>query len=124
LNPRKVNTLHPKLALELGVSGELISDVVSFYWKEIKKALEEPEHITICIEDFGTFEIRKKQIEYQIEKYKRQIKYMKPTTYTKHVLLNIAANKLSRFEKLLTMCVAQEEKKKQVREIQKNGKTV
>lgn len=122
--PRKVNTLYSAIAAEVGVSEELVCDVISFYWKEIKKVLEEPDHITICIEDFGTFEIRKRQVEYQIEKYKRLVKYIKPTTYTKHVLLDIATKKLKTMENMLVMCIDQEEKKKQVREIQKNGKTV
>jgi nucleoid DNA-binding protein len=124
LTPRKVNTLYPRIATKVAVSEELVADVVSFYWKEIKKNLEEPDHIKMSIVEFGTFEIRKKQLEYQIEKYKRLVKYIRPTTYNKHALLNIAVNKLARFEKLLKMCEEQEQKKKQIREIQKNGKTV
>jgi nucleoid DNA-binding protein len=124
LTPRKANTLYPKVASELRISEELVSDVVSFYWKEVKKTLENPDHIVLRIKDFGTFEIRKQQVEYQIEKYKRLVKYIKPTTYTKHILLDIAVKKLEMMEKLLVLCLAQEEKKKQIREIQKNGKSV
>ena len=122
--PQKVDTLYSEIASETDLSEEVVADIISFYWKEIKKELEEPNHITISIEDFGTFEIRKRQVEYQIEKYKGLVKYIKPTTYTKHVLLDIAIKKLETMQKLLALCITQEEKKKQVREIQKNGKTV
>ena len=122
--PRKVSSLYPATAAELKVSEELVTDVIDFYWKEVKKQLEEPTHISITIEDFGTFEARKQQIEYLIEKHKKIIKHMKPTTYNKHTLMNIAVDKLGKLEGMLELCKAQELKKKQVREIQKNGKTV
>jgi len=124
LIPRKVKSLYLEIAKELEVSEELVEDVVSFYWKEIKNKLEESDQINVGISEFGTFEIRKRQVEYQIMKYKGLVKYIKPTTYTKHVLLDIAVKKLERFEKLLVECEAQELRKKQIREIQKNGKTV
>ena len=122
--PRKVNTLYPQIAIELGISEELVGDVISFYWKELKRELDEPSHINIVVNDFGTFEIRRKQVEYLIEKYKRLVKYIKPTTYTKHALLNIAISKLAKMEELLKMHGEQELRRKQIREIQKNGKTV
>ena len=102
----------------------MVSDIVSFYWKAVKKELEEPTDIVIQLDHFGTFEIRKKQVEHQIEKQKRIIKYMKPSTYNKHVLMDLATKKLERMKKLLVLIIEQETKKKQVREIQKNGKIV
>jgi len=124
LIPRKVKEFFPKVATDQEVSEELVEDVVNFYWKEVKNQLIEPEHITLLLENFGTFEIRKKQIEVLIKEYKSLIKYAKPNTYNKHVLLNITIKKLATLEKVLIMCQEQEIKKKQVREIQKNGKTV
>ena len=122
--PRKVNTLFSEIASELDVSEELVSDVIDFYWKELKKELDEPTCINLSLEGFGTFSIRKKQVEYMLKKYKGLVKYMKPKTYTKHVLLTIATKKLAVMENLLKLCEEQEQKKKQIREIQKNGKTV
>ena len=122
--PRKVKTLYPEIAAELELPEELVTDVIEFYWKEIKKELDGLTHIAITIESFGTFEARKRQVEYLIKKYKSIIKHMKPTTYSKHALMNIAVDKLERLETMLKMCENQELKKKQVREIQKNGKTV
>ena len=119
--PRKLNTLYPKIANESEASEELVSDVVSFYWKEIRNALEKQDHIAISIDDFGTFELRKRQVEYQIQKYTQLAEYIKPVTYTKHVLLKIAIDKLERFKRLLKKCEEQEQRKLQIRKIQKNG---
>ncbi len=119
--PRKPNSFFKEVARELEVSEELVESVVNFYWKDARKQLTEPEDINITLMNFGVFEIRKKQVEYMIAKYKRIITGMKPTTYTKHAILNTVTEKLARMEKLLELCKQQEEKKKQVRETQKNG---
>ena len=116
--------MYPEIADELEVSEELIADVVDFYWKELKKELEVPTHISVTIEDFGTFEARKKQVDYLIKKYERVIRHMKPTTYNKHALMSINVSKLENLKGIFKMCEEQEIKKKQIREIQKNGKTV
>lgn len=121
--PRKANNLFPEVASEEGVSIEAVSDIVNFYWKEIKKELNEPSHISIRT-PLGTFEARKKQVLYLVDKYKRIVKHMKPTTYSRHTLLNLTTKKIEMLEKLLDMCEKQELKKKQIREIQKNGKIV
>lgn len=122
--PRKVNTLYKAVAEETELSEELISDVVGFYWKAVKKELEEPDAIMIQLDHFGTFEIRKRQVEYQIKKQKRIIKFMIPSTYNKHTLMSLTVKKLERLEKLLVLIEKQEVKKKRIREIQKNGKIV
>lgn len=122
--PRKVDSFYPELASEIGVSVEAVSDAVSFFWKEIKKQLDEPEYINIGVEYFGTFEVRKKQALYMIEKYKRIIKYMKPNTYSKHAMMDKASKALEKLEKMVKLIEEQEKKKQQVRQIQKNGKTV
>ena len=122
--PRKVNTLYPGIAAEENVSVEAVSDIVGFFWKDVKRLLDEPEHISIQIKELGTFEVRKKQVLYLIKKYSGLVKNMRPTTYARYTLLDITTKKLERLEKLLKMCELQEEKKKQVREKQKNGKTV
>ena len=124
MTPRKVNTLFSSIASETEVSEEAVSDIMSFYWKAVRKELEEPTCINLRLEHFGTFEIRKKQVIYMIDKYKRIIKHMKPTTYNKHAILASTIEKLGRLEKILVQCEEQEQKKKQIREIQKNGKTV
>lgn len=124
MTPRKVNTLFSEISSDIGISEDIVSDVVDFYWKEVRRELEEPEHITVRLDCFGTFEIRKKQVVYMIDKYKRIIKHMKPTTYNKHAMLAGTTKKLERLEKILIQCEEQEQRKKQIREIQKNGKTV
>lgn len=122
--PRKPNSFFPEVASELDVTEELVESVVDFYWKDVRKQLTEPTDISITLIDFGVFEVRKKQVEYLIAKYKRILGGMKLTTYTKHAIFAVVTKKLARMESLLELCKKQEEKKKQVREKQRNGKTV
>lgn len=122
--PRKPNSYFPEIASELDIPEELVESVVNFYWKDVRKQLAEPEKLNIVLIDFGVFEIRRKQVEYLIAKYKRILTGMKVTTYSKHAIFNVVTEKLARMEKMLELCNQQDEKKKQVRELQKNGKTV
>lgn len=121
MTPRKVDTLYSEVAGEIGVSEDLVNDVITFYWKAVKKELDEPTCVLIQLDHFGSFEIKRRQVEYQIEKQKRIIKGIKPTTYAKHTLLDIAIKKLAQLERVITLCEEQELKKKQIREKQKNG---
>ena len=122
--PRKFNTLLSEVAVECNVSKDAVSDIFDHYWKQLKKQLENPEHLSVCVRGFGTFEIRKKQVEYMVHKYRRLIKTMKPNTYNKYAMLHEMSTKLEQLEKILVKCKEQELKKKHIREIQKNGKTV
>lgn len=122
--PRKVNEFCTEIAEELQLSPDAVTDAVDFYWKRIKKEMTEPTAVNIVVKHFGIFEARKKQTIYLIEKYKGLAKYIKPVTYAKHVLLDLAVKKLHNLENLLKLIEEQEQKKKQVRENQKNGKIV
>ena len=119
--PRKAKSFYPEIAESFNLSEDLIEAVIDFYWKEIKKQLTEPEHLALLVENLGTFEVRRKPLERQIERLKGLIKHTKTATYGKHVLLNINIEKLARLEKLLELCNLQDLKKQQVREKQKNG---
>lgn len=122
--PQKAKTVYPEISEILNLPEDVVEAVVDFYWKEIKKNLMEPDCLNLRVEDLGTFEIRRRILEREIEKYTGLIKHAKPGTYAKHMFLNSNMEKLARFEKLLELYKVQDEKKKQVRETQKNGKTV
>lgn len=124
MTPRKAKSFFPEIASEFDVPEETVEAIIDFFWKEIRKELTEPSHINVVVQNFGTFEARRGQLEYMRDKYKRIIRYMKPTTYNKHTLLNKAKENLERIEKLLELLRLQNEKRKQVREIQKNGKSI
>lgn len=124
MTPRKYNSFFPELASELKLSETVIEDIIGFYWKEVQKQMNEPEHTILLLENFGIFEIRKRQVLYRIDKYKNIIKYAKPNTYNKYALLHQTENKLARLEKILELCILQEQRKQKVRIKQKNGKTV
>lgn len=124
MTPRKPNTLFPGIALELELSEEVVEDIVRFYWKEVQKQLNEPEHLNIQLDALGTFEMRIGTLEYTIEKYKGLIKHAKLNTYNKHALYHETVKKLERLEKMLELYNIQKQKKQEVRLKQKNGKTV
>jgi len=63
LKSKKAKDLIPKTAEELEMSEELVTDVVNFYYTELRKKIENLEDIRIGVPNIGTFTARKKSLE-------------------------------------------------------------
>ena len=68
--PKKANEVIPKTALETGVSEELVDDIVSYYWAEVRKCLVDMKADQINVIGLGIFRIKHWKIEDTREKYK------------------------------------------------------
>lgn len=67
MKPRKSKELIPNVAKELGVSEEMVSDVTSFYWHEIRKSLSSLKHARVHITNLGDFTIKHWKLDERIE---------------------------------------------------------
>lgn len=67
MKPRKSKELIPDVAKQLGVSEQMVSDVTSFYWHEIRKSLSSLKHARIHITNLGDFTIKHWKIDERIE---------------------------------------------------------
>jgi hypothetical protein len=68
LKPRKSKDLIPIVAEELGISQQMVSDVTSFYWQEIRKSLSSLKHARIHVTNLGDFTIKHWKLDDKIEK--------------------------------------------------------
>jgi hypothetical protein len=68
LKPRKSKDLIPIVAEQLGVSQQMVSDVTSFYWQEIRKSLSSLKHARIHVTNLGDFTIKHWKLDDKIEK--------------------------------------------------------
>jgi hypothetical protein len=68
LKPRKSKDLIPIVAEELGLSQQMVSDVTSFYWQEIRKSLSSLKHARIHVTNLGDFTIKHWKLDDKIEK--------------------------------------------------------
>jgi nucleoid DNA-binding protein len=67
LRPKKAKELIPKTAECLALSEDLVSDVVYYYWEEIRKSLSGLKHQRIHVTNLGDFVIKHWKIDEKIE---------------------------------------------------------
>jgi len=67
MNPKKAKELIPYVAKKLSVSEVLITDVVSFYWEEVRKSLSNLKHSRIHITNLGDFIIKNWKIDDKVK---------------------------------------------------------
>lgn len=68
MKPRKSKDFIPIVAEELNLSQQMVSDVTSFYWQEIRKSLSSLKHARIHVTNLGDFTIKHWKLDDKIEK--------------------------------------------------------
>ena len=77
MKPRKSKELIPDVAKQLGVSEQMVSDVTSFYWHEIRKSLSSLKHARVHVTNLGDFTIKHWKLDDKIdmlEKFKENFR--------------------------------------------------
>ena len=70
LLPKKPSDFYKQLAEEYEVTEDLVADIVSFYWKEIRKTLSNCEAHNVKIDGLGTFKAKEWKIPEILEKHR------------------------------------------------------
>ena len=70
--PKKPEIIIKAVAEQYDLPESLVDDVVSFYYKEVRKSLSSLENLRINLPGLGHFVIQKKNVEALILKYKNQ----------------------------------------------------
>ena len=123
MNPRKVNTFFAEIALEHSVTEDIVDDVISFYWKEVEHNIAHPDYPNLKVDGFGNFEMRRKMLEYQIQKQENILKRMKISTYGHHQISSDIIKKVTNLQDMLELLKKQEGKKQSIR-LKQNGKSI
>jgi nucleoid DNA-binding protein len=115
LNPKKANDLYKEAADELGMSESDVSDIVSFYWSSLRKKMENMDDAYILIENFGTFYVRLKNLQQEIEKNQIYLKGINPKNYDKYPFYKVATHRLTKFNGLKEQILKELQKKKELK---------
>ena len=73
MKPKKSKEIIPIVAESLNLSEQMVSDVSSFYWSEIRKSLSSLKHARIHVTNLGDFTIKHWKLDDKIsmlEKFK------------------------------------------------------
>jgi nucleoid DNA-binding protein len=73
LNPKKPEHLIKPTAETTGASTELVQDIVSFYWAEVRKALVDMKGHSVFVESIGTFKVKAWNLELAKDRYQKMI---------------------------------------------------
>ena len=71
MRPRKAKDLIPQVASHLSFSEQLIEDVITYYWENIRKALSSLKHTRIHVTNLGDFTAKHWKIDDKIEMLER-----------------------------------------------------
>jgi nucleoid DNA-binding protein len=73
LNPTKPKKIVTATSKELGLSEELIDEVISFYYKAVHRKLSSLEHYNIQVIGLGSFSLRRMRLEKKTEHYQNAL---------------------------------------------------
>lgn len=71
MRPKKAKEFIPEVASELQHSEQLVSDVLSFYWAEVRKNLSTLAHNRIHLTNLGDFVVKHWKVDEKIEAYEK-----------------------------------------------------
>ena len=81
MNPKKYKDLYPEIAKECNAHIDLVGDLVSYYYNEVRKSLSNLEASRIYLSNLGTFSLRKKRLEKSIKRNKDILGNIQKNTY-------------------------------------------
>lgn len=121
MNPKK-----PKDIIELMSEPDknLVNDLVSFYFKDVRKALSEAQATNIIVEGLGTFRAKSWKLpdiiaetEKMRDKYKAVVDNQNPITFQKFAILKDYEDKLEKLYALRDKLELDKQKKEQMKHL-------
>lgn len=94
--PKKPQVIIKQVAEELNVPQALIDDLVSFYYKEVRKNLSSLEHPKVNLVGLGDFIILKRSVDRLTDRYINLSKEYNTDTFKNYHNLKVAESKLER----------------------------
>lgn len=97
LNPKKISSLYNSASEELNIPESDLTDIVSFYWSHVRKAMEGLNDANINVESFGMFTVKPKALRAEMYKCEKFINSVNPKDFTRYPYYKVAKEKLERF---------------------------
>lgn len=115
MNPKKPKTLLGDLYLELDVDKNLVSDIVDFYWLNVRKSITQISYPRIGIENLGSFELKIKSLQNTIDKYQNALNKTDTSNFRKYSKYMAIKNRLELLENSKASILEEKERKKQIK---------
>ena len=112
--PKKAKDFKEATAKELGLSEKLVSDVIDFYWKTLRKEMSNLSHLSIELPNFGTFKVKHWALDNEIEKHKSIVK-KREGRFSEYAYVKSVQESIAAMEKLKEKVKLQKEKFKEIK---------
>jgi len=120
--PKKPQAIINQVSEELNLPKTLVDDVISFYYKEIRKNLSSLEHPKVNLIGLGDFTILKKSVDRLTNRYISLSKTYENSNFTAYHNKKVAESKLERLAHARKNIEEFAELKKKFRDGRKTGK--
>jgi DNA-binding transcriptional regulator PaaX len=106
----------------MGVEQQLVEDLLSFYWADVRKSIVEMRGPRIFVEGLGTFVVKHWKLPELEEKYLRYLKYYEDRilenrmSFQKFAIKKEVEVRIAKIQAIRAMSDKELERKKQVKE--------
>lgn len=114
--PKKPKEIIKVVSEELDLPQSTVDDIISFYYKEVRKTLSSLEHPKVNIKGLGDFIVMKSSVTRLLKKYNILSEQSRPDTFKNYHNLKLINSKLERLNKISKKITAYLESKKQFKD--------
>lgn len=117
MRPKSHKLFIKPTADEIGCSDILVSDIVGFYYGELRKLLEDIECVSIKIEKLGTFKVKAKEVSRLRARLNVHLNALKdPESFNQMRIKKDLESKLEKVNRISDMIKEEYQRKKQIKQ--------
>lgn len=94
--PKKPKILYKELSEQLDLPESMIDNIVSFYYKEVRKTLSSLDQLKVNLPGLGNFLLRTTLVKTRIKKYRTYEKIFNNETFVNYHNKKVAEHKLNK----------------------------
>ena len=115
MNPKKANDIFKTVIKDQSLDPNMVTDLMNFYWSEVRRAITDIPHPRININNLGVFEIRKIPLENTIKRYERFRNKIPVNEFKKYTLYSKISNRIATLERAYKLLNEGLEKKTKIK---------
>lgn len=115
MNPKKPKVLLENLYLDLDLDKNLVTDIIDFYWLNVRKSITQVTYPRIGIENLGSFELKIKSLQNTIDKYQNALDKTDVSNFRKYSKYISIKNRLEVLENSKILIEEEKQRKKQIK---------
>lgn len=118
--PKKPKEVIKHIAEEFDLPQSTVDDIVSFYYKELRKTLSSLEHLKVNVKGLGDFIVLQKSVNRLSNKYNTLSTQYNTDTFKNYHNLKLVESKLERLNCISKKITTYLETKKQFKDVRKS----